>query len=151
MFCPNCGAAEQAQESFCRICGLFLPDLTKLEPREAPISQNIRVNSFFSFATALISLILATLLYATVIGAGTPFVITVVAAFLVVIFVWQSLAFVRTLKLKRQVEELVPKRENSSEELSVPRITNRLLTSPDPSNVVQFETKRDLVRERSAD
>ncbi len=29
MFCPKCGTADQIENSYCRNCGEFLPDLTK--------------------------------------------------------------------------------------------------------------------------
>ncbi|MDQ3061260.1 MAG: hypothetical protein M3R14_00130 [Acidobacteriota bacterium] len=29
MYCPNCGTAEQSENTYCRSCGELLPDLSK--------------------------------------------------------------------------------------------------------------------------
>ena len=63
MFCPKCGNADQAPETYCRQCGLFLPDIDKAVKKEAPAEENIKVNTVLSMMTVITCFVLATLLY----------------------------------------------------------------------------------------
>lgn len=130
MFCPNCGTADQTTESFCRKCGSFLPDFEKLKKRETPVEEHIKVNTFFTVATAVVSLTLAIVLYLTFINRGpAPFVIYPVFGFLIAITAWQVQTFIRTRMIKKQFESLRPPRELSSE-------GKELLPEADLENVV---------------
>lgn len=113
MFCPKCGAAEQSAETFCRKCGTFLPDFDQVKKKEIPVEEHIEVNSFFSIATAVVSLSLAITLYAMFIGReGTPWIIYLVFGFLVAMTAWQIQTFIRTRMLKKQFEKMKPDRSD---------------------------------------
>lgn len=153
MFCPKCGNAGQKPETYCRNCGVFLPDLEKLEQREDPLALNIKVNSFFSAASALISLGLAILIYSQYNNPGMiPFVLNIVAAFLVVMFVWQTTAFIRTRSLKKQIHELRPPRETDSiqDALAGGLKTAELLPSAELSDTVPASVTDRTTRELHA-
>lgn len=129
MFCPKCGKADQTPEVYCRGCGLFLEDFTKPAKRETPIEQHLKVNSFFSLATAVISFALAVLLFLTLIRpGGTPLIIYFVFGFLITITAWQIQTFIRTRLLKKQFEKLQPQRpQPADQELKPSRIATSKL------------------------
>ncbi|MGH9970340.1 MAG: hypothetical protein ACREBG_21465, partial [Pyrinomonadaceae bacterium] len=64
MFCPRCGKAEQLPESYCRQCGLFLPDLSKPVKRERPPEEHLKANTVLNLLTIIVSFTLSILLYA---------------------------------------------------------------------------------------
>jgi len=71
MFCPNCGQAEQKENSYCRKCGEFLPDLRKKTNLtfggDTPEAQ-IKVQQTLNLLSAIVSFAMAILLYATHFG-----------------------------------------------------------------------------------
>lgn len=102
MFCPNCGRSDQKIETYCRQCGIFLPDLEKLKTREIPPEAHLKANSVLNVMTAVASLTLAILLYAFFLGRDdTPVIIYITAGFLTAMFAWQAQVFWRNLKLKK--------------------------------------------------
>ena len=64
MFCPRCGKAEQLPETYCRQCGLFLPDLSKPVKRELPPEDHLKANAVLSALTIIVSFTLSILLFA---------------------------------------------------------------------------------------
>ena len=139
MFCPKCGNADQKENSYCRVCGTFLPDFDKLKSRETTPEQQITITSTFNFLSAVISLILTILLHIFYTGKeGTPIIIYVVIGFLTANFFWQAQAYWRTLQLKKHL----PKRriENKSNEvqpaIQSPFSTDKLLSNADFENIV---------------
>ena len=118
MFCPNCGAADQIANAFCKRCGNWLPDLKKrVGPAfggETP-QQNIFTGLFMSALSALAALFSAIALYATYLGSGdAKWSVYWAAAFCLCIAGWQASSFVVGLKLKqrlnqaRKAPELIP-------------------------------------------
>lgn len=113
MFCPNCGTADQKENSYCRNCGEFLMDSSK--------NLNL-IYSFLGITTPekqltlnLIINFLGLLLCVTLIGflkgyydAGetknppvtTPNIIYFVYAFLILIAAWQILGIVFAANLR---------------------------------------------------
>lgn len=135
MFCPKCGAAEQSIETYCRNCGVFLPDFAKAIKKQTTVEEHIKVNSFFTIATAIVSLSLAITLYATLgFRPETPWIIYFVAAFLTAMTAWQVQTFIRTRMLKRQFEKLRPPRESATAQLTAE--TNELLPEGNFEHVV---------------
>jgi hypothetical protein len=103
MFCPRCGKAEQQPETYCRQCGLFLPDLTKPVKRELPPEDHLKANALLSALTIIASFALSILLYA-ILGfrSNTHPLIYVTASLLLGIGGWHIQTLIRTLKLKKQ-------------------------------------------------
>ena len=64
MFCPKCGTPDQKPETFCRQCGIFLPDFDKLKRKETPPEEHLSANSILNIMTAVVSGALAILLHA---------------------------------------------------------------------------------------
>jgi len=151
MFCPKCGAADQSVETFCRNCGNFLPDFDKVAKKETPAEKHIEINSFFSAATAVISLALAIMLYAMFIGReGTPWIIYLVFAFMMTITAWQVQTFIRTRKLKKQFEKLRPRRDDGPAKATLaPKETTNLLDEANFENVVPASVTEKTTRNLS--
>ncbi len=148
MFCPNCGKADQKENTYCRSCGNFLPDFDNLKQREISPEEHLKANSVLNIMTAVVSLTLAILLYVNYLGGeNTPVLIYITAGFLTAMFAWQVQVFVRNLKLKKQI--ILPKRTETKEKLkeieSVP--TKELLKEADfsdnvPTSVVEYTTRK---------
>jgi ribosomal protein S27AE len=109
MFCPRCGKAEQQPETYCRQCGLFLPDLTKPVKREPPPEDHLKANAVLSALTIVASFVLSILLYA-ILGfrSNTHPLIYVTASLLLGIGGWHIQTLIRTLKLKKQWQRRTP-------------------------------------------
>jgi hypothetical protein len=106
MFCPNCGKAEQKENSYCRKCGEFLSGSSK---KTLPAfggntpEEQIRANLFLNLLSAIVSLILAVSLYWTFGWKNDDVqpIIYIVAAFLVAMCGWQFSTFIIGLKLRK--------------------------------------------------
>src|SRR5258708_30788156 len=100
MFCPRCGRAEQLPATYCRQCGLYLSDVSKLGKRERPPEEHLRANTALSVLTIIASFSLSILLYA-ILGfrPNTHPLIYVTAGLLLGIGGWHIQTFIRTLLL----------------------------------------------------
>ena len=152
MFCPKCGNVDQVPDTYCRQCGLFLPDFDRLEKKVIPPEEHLKVNAILSAMTAIVSLTLAILLHVFfVIGKNSAHpLIYITAGFLMAMFFWQAQTFWRTLQLKKQLpkkrlnEKITPVNTNPLNESAKP---GRLLNEPDfndvvPPSVIEPTTKR---------
>jgi len=103
MYCPNCGKADQAPETYCRQCGVFLADLSRLTKQESPPEENLKVNQVLSLMTVIASFALAILLYA-ILGfrENTHWLIYLTAGLLIAIGAWHIQTFIRTRRLRTQ-------------------------------------------------
>jgi hypothetical protein len=106
MYCPRCGKAEQAPETFCRQCGLFLPDLSKPAKRELPPEDHLKANTVLNALTIIVSFTLSILLFA-VVPDKHP-LIYVTAGLLIAIGAWHIQTFIRIQKLKEQWKRRAP-------------------------------------------
>ena len=134
MFCPKCGKADQAVESYCRQCGTFLPDLSKPFKPESPPEEHLKVNTVLNMMTIIVSFSLAALLY-IVLGfrPETHWLIYLTAGLLIAIGAWHIQTFIRTRKLKQQLKRRYPRKEKQLEK-SGP--TGKLLPDADFENAV---------------
>lgn len=109
MFCPRCGKAEQLPETYCRQCGIFLPDLSKPLKRESPPEEHLKANTVLSVLTIIASLTLSLLLF-LVLGfrPDTHPLIYPTAGILLAICGWHIQTLIRTLKLKKQWQRRAP-------------------------------------------
>ena len=112
MFCPRCGKAEQMPETYCRQCGLFLPDLSKAFKRESTPEVHLTANTVLSVLTVIASFTLSFLLF-LVLGfrSFTHPLIYVTAGILIAIGAWHIQTLIRNLMLKKQWKRRVPFRE----------------------------------------
>ena len=103
MFCPRCGKAEQMPETYCRQCGLFLPDLSKPLKRESPPDEHLKANTVLSAMTIIASFTLSFLLF-LVLGfkSFTHPLIYATAGILLAIGGWHIQTLIRTQMLKKQ-------------------------------------------------
>ena len=155
MFCPKCGAAEQTVESYCRACGTFLPDFEAAVKKEISIEEHLKINSFFSLASAVVGIALAITLYATLISPhNAPIVVYITFGFLMAMSAWQIQTFIRTRIVKRQVAKLKPK--SAAPEITMPAAeppATKSLNSPDmesyvPASVTERTTRNLTKSER---
>jgi len=102
MFCPKCGSPDQSPETYCRRCGIFLPDLEKkTKPRNTP-QEHVKVNIVLSSMTIVASFTLAILLY-SILGfrQSTHPLIYVTAGLLIAMGCWHVQSLYRTLQLRK--------------------------------------------------
>lgn len=106
MFCPKCGNADQAPETYCRRCGTFLPDLDKPKKKAHTPIQNVNANAILSGMTVVAAATLAILLYA-VLGfrEDTHPLIYVTAGFLIAITAWNIQTFWRSMLLRKHFKK----------------------------------------------
>ena len=149
MYCPRCGKAEQVPETFCRQCGLFLPDLSKPVKRELPAEEHLKANTVLSALTIIVSFTLSILLFA-VVPDKHP-LIYVTAGLLIAIGAWHIQTFIRTQKLKKQwkrkaplseIEAALPAAERASKSAS----TAKLLDEADFRNTVPASVTENTTR-----
>lgn len=134
MFCPKCGKSDQKENTYCRQCGDFLAKNDNYSPENL-----IKTNLMFSMMSAVLSLVLAILLYA-VLGfrSDTSPLIYVIAAFLITMSAWQFSTFALGLKLKKKFAK---RNELQNFEMTNPNHfktaeTKELLNEADLSDVV---------------
>ncbi len=135
MFCPRCGKAEQLPETYCRQCGLFLPNLSKLVKRESPPEEHLKANTVLSLLTIITSFTLSILLYAFFgFRSETHPLIYVTASVLMGIGGWHIQTFIRTLQLKKQwkrraplseIEAALPEPQPAFESASTAKLLNQ--------------------------
>ena len=107
MYCSTCGADSQSENSYCKRCGQWLPDLRRRSRvafgGETP-QQNIFTSLFMSALSTLAALFSAIALYATYLGSGdAKWSVYFAAAFCLCIAGWQTSSFFVTLKLRRRM------------------------------------------------
>ena len=149
MYCPRCGKAEQIAETFCRQCGLFLPDLSKPLKRELPPEDHLQANTILNSLTILVSFTLSILLFA--LRPSTHPLIYTTAGLLIAIGAWHIQTLIRTQKLKKQwkrrspltsVETGSPESERAFKAAS----TAKLLDQADFANAVPATVKENTTR-----
>jgi K+-sensing histidine kinase KdpD len=141
MFCPKCGNANQVENSYCRQCGFYLPEINKLAKTTSP-QQHVTATIIISILTAIVSLFLAIMLYANFLGKeDTSWVIYLTGGFLTAMFFWQAQIVYRNFLLKKQIPKQADDIKNESQETEIKAInksyqTDKLLTQADFENVV---------------
>ena len=97
MYCVSCGAADQAEQAYCRRCGKW--------PGGTGPDQRMKVTLIFSAVNAVLAATSAIVLYATYLGtrAGTP-AVYLAATFSCVISVHQTISFLFQLEQLRRLK-----------------------------------------------
>jgi hypothetical protein len=116
MFCPKCGIPEQTTNSYCRGCGVFLPDFEAIGKRETPISEHLNANATLSMMSIAASFALAvTLLVKFLSQPDVSLVIYITAGFLIAIGCWNIQTAYRTFALKRRLKKSLPELSEASQ------------------------------------
>jgi flagellar biosynthesis component FlhA len=149
MYCPRCGKSEQVAETYCRQCGLFLPDLSKPVKREIPAEEHLKANTVLNAMTIVTSLTLSFLLFA--IQPGRHPLIFVTAGLLIAIAAWHIQTLIRTQKLKKQWKRRTPVAESvsawdESQSAFKSTATGKLLDEADFSNTVPASVTETTTR-----
>lgn len=149
MFCPKCGNADQTPETYCRQCGVFLPDIDKAIKTETPPETHLRVNSVLNVFSIVVSLALAFTLYTMNIRlADSEVIIYIVAGFLLAMAIWQIHIAYRTSQLKKFI------RKNKREKPTLPQPETVRLYPADFSDAVPTSvtdrTTRQLAKNKQS-
>jgi hypothetical protein len=134
MYCPKCGNADQTPESYCRQCGIFLPDLSK--PGKTPVrpEEHVKANAVLSAMTIVTSFTLSILLYWRYLGQdGTPLIIYVTAGFLIAMGCWQIQTLWRTLLLRRHFDR---NKRVDDEVIAIDTVTDKRLKEASFDDIV---------------
>lgn len=152
MFCPKCGKTDQSPETYCRQCGVFLPDFDQPTKKVISPEEHLKANTFLNILTGITSLTLAILLYSFFLGEkDTPVIIYVTAGFLIAITGWQIQTVWRSILLKKHFakNKTVNNLKNEVDVLpinikSVP--TGKLLNQADFSDIVPISVTEDTTK-----
>ena len=137
MFCPKCGNADQTPETYCRQCGLFLPDLNKAGKKKTTAEENIKVNTVLSLMTVIVCFTLSILLYSMLaFRPDTHPLIYVTAALLLAMGGWHIQTFIRTRMLKKQWKGRSATAADETPALKKAVPTSKLLDEADFENIV---------------
>jgi hypothetical protein len=158
MFCPRCGKPEQLPETYCRQCGLVLPDLSKPVKHELPPEEHLRANKVLTALTIAVSFTLAILLYSFLgFRPGTHPLIYVTAGLLIAIGSWHIQTFIRTLQLTKQWKRRarfsestgsLPASAATIESISTAKLGQADLVEVHPASVTE-DTTKNLSERRS--
>ena len=138
-------------ETYCRQCGLFLPDLSKPVKHETLPEEHLKANATLSMLTILVSFILSFMLF-LVLGfrSFTHPLIYVTAGLLIAIGAWHIQTFIRTLQLIRQWKRKDPLSEIQAAPPGVQAFkvasTAELLDQPDLSHAVPASVTEHTTR-----
>lgn len=152
MFCPKCGNANQTPETYCRQCGIFLPDLSKPVKREHSAEEHLKANTVLSVMTIVTCFTLAILLYLFFgFRPNTPPLIYVTAGLLIAMGGWHVQTFIRTRLLKKQWKKISSPAEaetdpDETQPTSQTASTARLLDQADFESVVPASVTENTTR-----
>ena len=140
MFCPNCGKAEQVAETYCRQCGIYLPNLEKKSKFGEKPEEQLFISQFLNVMTGLAGFGIGIALLYSIWGVeNTPIVFYIAMAFSFVIGFWQISIFFLNWRLSQHLnrKNLVETEEETVSDKSFQNLeTNELLPEADFSDVV---------------
>ena len=161
MFCPNCAAQNDAEQHYCRTCGLKLDAIAAELAEQTPSAEYamlqrrkraFEILGMFSFATAGLigfSLLIAKAFYYKLILFG-PDILFYSASGALILFGLLSVFFFNYPKLFMNFDKLNHRLSspNANNDLSLP--TNKLLNDPpfQPASVTEHSTELLPVRRK---
>jgi hypothetical protein len=106
MFCPNCGAADQNSNAYCRRCGEWLADPKSTRSHGAKTPEDrMKTILVFSGLNAVFALVSAIALYATYLGTPeAKWSVYLAGAFSLVIAVHQTVSFSFAFQLMQKLK-----------------------------------------------
>lgn len=132
-------------ESFCRQCGLLLPDITKLTKRELPPEDHLKANSVLNLLTIIVSFTLSILLFA--IQPSTHPLIYATSGLLIAIGAWHIQTLIRNEKLKKQWKRRAPLTNVEADLPAVKSVsTAKLLDQADFTDAVPASVTENTTR-----
>ena len=137
MFCPKCGKSDQKKNTYCRQCGEFLPDLSKIKNGHVKTpKERFKLSMVFNLLSAFMGIGTAVALLIVFGGReGTHPVIFSAISVLTVISIWQIVSFFNNRDLKKTFIRDAENVENEIKTLE-PAQTKKLLDEPDLSDVI---------------
>ncbi len=102
MFCPKCGKSDQLPETYCRQCGVLLPDLDKPARRRDDPDQQFKSNAVLAAFSIVVCFTLAILLYVILGFRDQHPLIYITAAMLIAMGAWQIPSLIATLRLRKK-------------------------------------------------
>jgi hypothetical protein len=106
MFCPSCGAPEQASDSYCKRCGEWLPDISRRRGRRlgnATPEQLLTRVLVLGGLSSLASLAATVLLFTIPAGGPVRGAIMLAATLTLLACVWQFISSLIGFRLKRRL------------------------------------------------
>jgi hypothetical protein len=115
MYCPKCGNPDQSPETYCRQCGVYLPDLTKPVVVVTTPETHVTANITLGVMTVAVSLAIALILYFEVLqfGEARP-VLYAMFGLLIAMAAWHVQTVWRSLLLRKHFREQEMRRERIS-------------------------------------
>ena len=116
MFCPECGAADQSANAYCKRCGQWLADQKSRQKAHTPEKQ-VRTMMVFNGISAVFGMAAGIALYASVGKPSAKAVMLVAATFCGVIAVHQTISCMLALGLMLRLKTARgdPKQLNKSD------------------------------------
>lgn len=133
MFCPNCGAADQNPNAYCRYCGEWLVDQKSARRHGSKPEDRMKVMLIFNGLSAVLALVSAIALYATYLDTPeAKWSIYVAGAFCSIIAVHQTISFLFAFGLKQKFKRSrgATERQTESEVKGSPALLGRAETAP---------------------
>lgn len=148
MFCPKCGKADQTPETYCRQCGVFLPDLSKPPKSLSTPEEHVRVNTVLSSLTIVACFTLAILLYAILaFRENTHPLIYVTASLLLAMGIWHIQTLYRILQLRKHFRSKRPNAEMTNRPSNIEGLPRgKFLNEPDLSDAVPASVTENTTR-----
>lgn len=134
MYCPNCGAADQNPNAYCRQCGDWLVDQKSARRHGSKPDDQMKVMLVFNGLSAIFALVSAIALYATYLDTPeAKWSVYVAGAFCSIIAVHQTVSFFFAFGLRQKF-----KRGRGAATRSIDPKTEgaRLVTSPETAPIL---------------
>ena len=146
MFCPNCGAADQNSNAYCRRCGEWLIDQKSARKHGTRPEDQIKTMLIFNGTSALFALISAVALYASYLG--TPEIkwsIYLAGSFCSVIAVHQTVSAFFALGLRKKFKRIRGKSTAAIQQHTGPALLADAETAPMVGAPSVTETTTELL------
>jgi hypothetical protein len=121
MFCPKCGAGDQAGDSYCKRCGEWLPDMDELAKprlfRRRTRDEKIRKMRILEAVSAALSLTSAGIILSFLLRGGNIQLLFLAAMCGLIVAVYQIVNFYLGYTLQRRIDK---SREEGSTTVNLP-------------------------------
>ncbi len=151
MYCPRCGKPDQTPESYCRQCGVYLPDPFKPAKKTATPAEHVQANLVLNALTVITCFVLAGLVYGFLaFRDDTHILIYVTAGFLVAMGCWHTQTLWRSILLRRHFRKQERAEGSVSVQIDGTVQTDRVLQPADMSDLVQASVTERTTRDLAA-